>query len=299
MMKTTGKRAAWPILAVLMLGTTAMAGASGADFTEADRHRKLFPALEGWESPQNIDVYDWDNIWDIINGAAELYYAYDFQAMYWGRYDNSDDEDTYIVMEIYRQGSPLMAFGVYSQERPRPPQLVDVGVEGFAAPGALHFFVSDLYVRMRSHDTSEETAAAMHKLASKVAENVDPEPEYPAIVHKLPEEGRVDFSEEYIHTNFLGHPFLPGAFVSTYEVDGTRFKLFVMELEDGNECQKMLADYYQFSGQEPDEITSGIHRIEDRWNGEVGILWKGHMIYGYYNLEDNELQEQYLQMFSH
>ena len=299
-MNTTGKRVAWPVVALpfLLFAITSTAGASGAGIKAADEHGKLFPALEGWESPQNIDVYDWDSIWDIINGAAELYYAYDFQAMYWGRYDNSDDEGTYIVMEIYRQGSPLMAFGVYSQERPRPPRLVDVGVKGFVAPGALHFFVSDLYVRMRSHDTSEETAAAMHELAVKVAESVDPEPKFPAIGHKLPEEGRVAFSEEYIHTNFLGHTFLPGAFVSTYEVDGTRFNLFVMEFEDSAGGKEMLADYYEFSRQEPGEITEGIHRIEDRWNGEVGILWKGHTIYGYYNLEDEVLQDQYLQMFS-
>ena len=286
------------LLMLLMLWITATAAANGAGFTEADRHGKLFPDLEGWESPEKIDVYDADGLWDIINGAADLYYAYDFQAMYWGRYNKSDDADTYIVMEIYRQGDPLMAFGVYSQERPRPPRLVDVGVQGFAAPGALHFFVSDLYVRMRSHDTSVETAAAMLKLAEKVAGIVDPEPELPAIVHKLPEEGRVDFSEEYIHTNFLGHTFLPGAFVSAYEVDGTRFNLFVMELEDGNACKEVLADYYQFSGQEPGEITEGIHRIEDRWNGEVGMVWKGNALYGYYNLEDTELQEQYLQLFS-
>jgi len=299
MIKTTGKRAAWPLLAVLLFGIAATSGANGLGLKAADGHGKLFPALEGWESPESIDVYDWDSVWDIINGAAELYYAYDFQAMYWGRYDKAGEEDTYIVMEIYRQGCPLMAFGVYSQERPRPPRLVDVGAEGFTAPGVLHFFVSDLYVRMRSHDTSEETAAAMHRLAVKVAENVDPDPEFPPIVHKLPEEGRVAFSEEYIHTNFLGHSFLPGAFVSTYEVDGTRFNLFVMEFDDGAGGKEMLADYYEFSGQEPGEITEGIHRIDDRWNGEVGILWKGNVLYGYYNLEEEELQEKYLQMFSH
>lgn len=300
-MKTTGKRAAWPVvgvMALLLFGIAATAGANGTGLKAADGHGKLFPALEGWESPENIDVYDWDSIWDIINGAAELYYAYDFQAMYWGQYTHPGDSDIYIVMEIYRQGCPLMAFGVYSQERPRPPRLVDVGVEGFTAPGVLHFFVSDLYVRMRSHDTSDETAAAIHKLASKIAKNVDPDPEFPAIVHKLPEEERVAFSEEYIHTNFLGHAFLPGAFVSAYEVDGTRFNLFVMEFDDRSEGKEMLAGYYEFSGQEPGEITEGIHRIDDRWNGEVGMLWKGNVLYGYYNLEDEELQEQYLQIFS-
>lgn len=264
----------------------------------AESYRELFPPLEGWEQPADIDVYDPETLWDIINGAADLFYAYDFQELYWGRYNKSNNSDLYIVMEIYRQGDPVTAFGVYSQERPRPPGLVDVGVEGFAAPGALHFFVADLYVRMRSHDTTKETAAAMERLANKVSQNVDPDPAYPAILNLLPEEGRTAYSEEFINKNFLGHTFLSGAFVSGYEVNGVRFNLFVIEHKNSEECKKMLADYYEFSGQDPNEISEGIHRIEDRWNGEVGILWKGRHIYGYYNLDDVKLQEKYLDLFS-
>ena len=291
-MKLFKRHAVMSLVVLLFLGITGTGRAANGD------HEKLFPGMSGWEMAGEIDVYDWDSLWDIINGAAELYYAYDFQEMYWGQYTNSDDDDIYIVMEIYRQGDPVMAFGVYSQERPRPPRLVDVGVEGFAAPGALHFFVSDLYVRMRSHDTSQETAEAMEKLARKVSTNVDPRPVYPEITGKLPDEGKVDFSEEFINTNFLGHSFLSGAFVSSYDVNGNRFNLFVIEHENRDRCKKMLADYYEFSRQDPGNITEGVHRIDDRWNGEVGIVWKDRFLYGFYNLEDPELQKKYLEMFS-
>lgn len=291
-MKLFKRHAVMPLVVLLFLGITETGRAANGD------HERLFPTVSGWEKSGEIDVYDWESLWDIINGAAELYYAYDFQEMYWGRYSNSNDGDTYIVMEIYRQADPVMAFGVYSQERPRPPRLVDVGAEGFAAPGALHFFVSDLYVRMRSHDTSQETAEAMENLARKVSTSVDPRPVFPEITGILPDEGKVEFSEEFINTNFLGHPFLSGAFVSKYDINGNSFNLFVIEHENPDHCKKMLADYYEFSRQDPDDIAEGVHRINDRWNGEVGIVWKGRFIYGYYNLEDQELQENYLGMFS-
>ena len=281
------------LLVVLMFS-----GAAGTDRAAHGDYEKLFPAVAGWEMTGDIDVYDWESLWDIINGAAELYYAYDFQEMYWGRYSNPDDDGTYIVMEIYRQGNPVMAFGVYSQERPRPPRLVEVGAEGFAAPGALHFFVSDLYVRMRSHDTSPEIAETMENLARKVSDIVEARPTFPEITRKLPAHGRVPFSEQFIQTNFLGHSFLSGAFVSSYEISGKRFNLFVIEHENGEQCRKMLADYYQFSRQDTDDITEGIHLIEDRWNGEVGIVWQDHFLYGFYNLENPELQQTYFEMFS-
>lgn len=261
-------------------------------------HHQLFTSVEGWEKPGEIDVYNPETLWDIINGAADVFMAYEFKEMFWGEYLNKEDNDIYIVMEIYRQGGSVHAFGVYSQERPGTPDLIDIGVQGYTAPGVLHFFVADCYVKIRSHDRSEETALAMEKMARHVSDLLDPDPEFPDIITMLPEEDKVEFSEEFINTNFLGHPFLSGAFVSTYNIDGKSFKLFVIRSETADQSRKMLADYYEFSKQDPGELVDGAHRIDDRWNGEVGIVMQGNLLYGYYNIDDEELKEKYLDHFS-
>ncbi len=294
MRETSGKRFKTMVLAFLAAVLFFISGTM--NYAAAD-HTRFFPDMDGWEEPEEIVVYTPETLWDIINGAADLFYAYDFQEMYWGEFVNSEDNNIYIVMEIYRQGDPVTAFGVYSQERPRVPDLVDIGVEGYTAEGILHFFVADCYVKIRSHDTSEETKEAMENLARHVAGMLDPDPQFPEIVYALPEEGKVEYSEEFINTNFLGHTFLSRAFVSTYEIDGSRFNLFVIEKESRDECKDILASYYEFSGQDA-EISEGIHRIDDRWNGEVGIVWKGNRMYGYFNLEEEDLQEKYLELFS-
>ena len=270
---------------------------SAANHAHGTDHEKLFPVIDGWDKPAGVDVYTPETLWDIINGAADVFMAYDFRELYWAEYINSGDDGIYIVMEIYRQGCPVNAFGVYSQERPRPPKLIDMGVQGYTAPGVLHFFVSDSYVKIRSHDRSEETARVMEQLARHVSSTLDPDPRFPAIVTVLPDEGKVEFSDEYINTNFLGHPFLSGAFVSTYEIGGNRFNLFAIEHKTRDESRQMLTEYYKFSSQDIDLITEGVHRINDRWNGEVGIVWKGNVLYGYYNLEDEQLREKYLEYF--
>ncbi len=282
----------FPILAILFYGFSGIGNLALAD------HKKLFTSIEGWEKPEEIDVYSPETLWDIINGAADVFMAYDFQELYWGEYINSADKDIYIVMEIYRQSDPVNAFGVYSQERPSAPQLVDIGVQGYTAPGVLHFFVADCYVKIRSHDRSEETAGAMEEMARYLSGMLDPEPEFPSMVYALPEEGKVEFSEEFINTNFLGHPFLSRAFVSTYNIDGNRFNLFIINNENKEESKKIITDYYNFSRQDVESPEEGIHRIEDRWNGEVGLVWKDNIIYGYYNLDNKDLQDKYLEFFS-
>ncbi len=284
------------VVPTLLMALLFMSSGSGNHLIAG--HHKYFTGIDGWEKPEEIDVYTPETLWDIINGAADVFMAYDFQELYWGEYTNKNDNSVYIVMEIYRQGGPVHAFGVYSQERPRTPDLIDIGVQGYTAPGVLHFFVKDCYVKIRSHDRSDETKQAMRKMAEHVSGLLDPDPQFPGIVNMLPDEGKVEYSEQYINTNFLGHPFLSGAFVSSYEIDGNSFNLFVIENENKEETNKMLAGYYEFSRQEPGSLEEGIHRIDDRWNGEVGIFWKDNLLYGYYNLEDDELQEKYLELFS-
>jgi len=273
-------------------------GLSAVSPAADDDHNRFFTEIEGWEKPAEVDVYSPDNLFDIINGAADVFLAYDFQNLYWGEYTSKEDIDIYIILEIYRQGDPVNAFGVYSQERPRTPQLTDIGVQGYKLPGILHFFAGDSYVKIRSHDRSEETAAAMEKLARHVSVQLDPDPSFPVDQSTLPEEGKVSFSDQFINTNFLGHPFLSRAFVSTYEVDGERFNLFIIENDNPDRCREMLSDYYQFSGQEDVELNQGVHTLNDRWNGQVGIVWKGSRLYGYYNLENKELQEKYMKFFA-
>ncbi len=269
---------------------------AGAVHPVSAEHHKFFPAIDGWEKPE-IDVYNPDNLWDIINGAADLFYAYDFQEKYRGEYISPDDNNLYFVVEIYRQGDPVTAFGVYSQERPLAPELIDIGVQGYTMEGLLNFFAADCYIKIWSHDSSESTSRAMENIARHIAGLLDTEPQFPAIVEMLPEEGKVEFSEQFINTNFLGHPFLSRAFVSTYEVDGNSFNLFIIKNETREESGRIMADYYEFSRQDTGELTEGVHRIDDRWNGDVGIVWKDNVLYGYYNLDDNKLQEKYLQLF--
>ncbi len=291
--KSVLKNVVFALLVVTIYMLTGLSSILPADY------ERLFPDIEGWEKPEEIDVYYPETLWDIINGAADLFNAYDFRELYWGEYVNSEDNSIYLVMEIYRQGGPVRAYGAYSQERPRTPELIDVGVQGYTIPGGLNFFVDDCYVKIRSHDTSQSTAEAIKKLANHVSEELDPNPEFPDIVHSLPEEGKVEYSDQFINTNFLGHPFLSRAFVNSYEIDGENFNLFIIKNEEREQSEEIMTEYYEFSSQDVGEIKEGIHRIDDRWNGEVGIVWKDNLLYGYYNLDDEELQDKYLDFFWH
>ena len=71
-----------------------------------------------------------------------------------------------------------------------------------------------------------------------------------------------------------------------------------MQNESSEKSKQILEEYYKFSRQEIDEIKEGIHQIEDRWNGQIGIVWKNNLLYGYYNLDNKDLQNKYLKLFA-
>ena len=49
-------------------------------------------------------VYTADNLWEVINGAAELYLAYDFQDLHQAIY--SADNEREVRVELYRHSYP-------------------------------------------------------------------------------------------------------------------------------------------------------------------------------------------------
>jgi len=99
----------------------------------------LFPEIEGWKRSGNIQVFTSESLFDYIDGAAELYLSYDFHQLQVAEYH--DQEETIITVEVYGHKTPLHAFGIYSQERPREANFLDIGAQGYVEETMLNFVI--------------------------------------------------------------------------------------------------------------------------------------------------------------
>ena len=61
------KRMIWPAAAVAVCALSCARQDSG------------FPLVEGWTRTGDVSTYDADNLWEYIDGAAELFIEYDVQ----------------------------------------------------------------------------------------------------------------------------------------------------------------------------------------------------------------------------
>jgi hypothetical protein len=255
----------------------------------------VFPEVTGWRQSGEIQTFQPENLFDYIDGAADLYLSYDFQELKVAEYLN--EKKASVIVEVYRHKSPTDAFGIYSQERLSNANFLDIGAQGYSEKDILNFLAGDYYVKMNSFKTGPEDQEILLNFAKKVAENLGEKGALPSILLSFPEEGKKKNSERFIAIKFLGYPFLHSAFTADYELSGTKFKLFVIEGRDHSECGNMIQRYLQQTGSPEKNITEGRYTIPDPYHGEIDLWWRGKYIWGILNVNDPSLRLKYLKLF--
>jgi hypothetical protein len=143
----------------------------------------------------------------------------------------------------------------------------------------LNFLAGKYYVKINSHDDSEETKEIIVTLARETAKNISAGPGIPRLVNCFPEKNKVENTDGYIYKNFLGYGFFTGAFVTSYNVSG-KTELFIMKFHDNDGAVTALNEYFHFV-----EHTAGKDEIDDMlipdpYNGEVNIRVQENYLYG-------------------
>jgi hypothetical protein len=106
-----------------MLGNSASLWAAGGEGGTYS-----FPEMAGWKQSGEVQIYSPANLYDYINGGADLYLKYDFQELKVADYIN--DQKASVTIEVYRHKTPVHAFGIYSQERLGNANYLEVGAQG-------------------------------------------------------------------------------------------------------------------------------------------------------------------------
>ena len=252
--------------------------------TPAELKAKL-PTVKGWAVIEDVEVYDPNNLYDKINGAAPGFILFDFQELTVLEYNKNgvdDDLPPYISIQVYRHATPTDAFGVYASERPSETTFITTGTEGYQEGAMLNFFVDNLYVKIESPYTDDEVVTAVGYIAQEFGRKVNEKPAFPAQLQLFPVVNKIPHSEIYIPSGFLGHEFLTNAFTAKYTVSDKKYQLFIIDAESAEQAKEMLNRYMQFTKQDL-ALSEGRLTIKDRFNGDLECQWKGQYIWGIIN----------------
>ena len=153
------------------------------------------------------------------------------------------------------------------------------------------------YVKINSFNTGPDDREILIAFAKKVSETLGEKGALPSVLSSFPEEGKRKNSEKFISKNFLSYSFLHSAFTADYELSGTKFKLFIIEGLERDDCRVMIQKYLQQTGNPVKNAVEGHYVMSDPYNGKVDLHWKGKNIWGILNVSNASLRSKYLDLF--
>jgi len=259
-----------------------------------DKEKRIpFPEIKGWKILEEYPVYFPNNLWDYINGAADAYLSYEFEKLFIAEYIKGKNQS--IKVEIYQHKSPVFAYGIYSQERSADYHFIPIGVQGYSEESLMHFIQDKYYIKINSISGKTKNDKDIRIIAKEVSNTLGGEKELPEAVSWFPEDNKIQYSDKFIAQSFLGHEFLNEVFTAEYSVGNNKFSLFIIHREEPTECKKIISDYYRFlkKQEEPDE---GYQLINDPYNGKIMMIWEDNFICGIFNLDDEKLGKEYLEL---
>jgi len=157
---------------------------------------KLLPdTLEGWGVTEEDQVYDRDNLYDYINGGAELYLSYGFRNVLNRIYTVPEQPD--ILLDLFDMGTSEDAYGIFSHSRESEDTTFGQGSQYTA--GLLLFWKDRYFVSILAHPETMESKQAVFSLAKHIDAAIQTEGALPEIVRTLPQEALVKESIRYFH----------------------------------------------------------------------------------------------------
>ena len=157
--------------------------------------RELLPDSISVYQSINEENYTREDLFDYINGGAELFNSYGFVKLHSRRYQAEDQPD--IIVDIFDMGSSQNAFGVFSYSMYKPEE--DYGQGSQSSRGMIVFWMDRYYISIIAYPETVESEKAVNGFAGYISEKIGRHGDLPAILNYLPEEGLNRESIKYFH----------------------------------------------------------------------------------------------------
>jgi len=217
---------------------------------------EMLPKAAGhWSLVRTMVLREAQEMFDYMDGAAELYLAYDFRGLRVGKYASSGEEPEMIV-ELYQFGAAPEACGVLLDDM--PGQEVGIGQASSYAHGLLKFWKGRFFVRVLDWVGTEESQAAAQALAREVAGRIEETGSEPALLAALPYRHRAPNTTHYLHTKmcldwhyYLGTENVFGlsreteVATASYRFEGEKAILVVVRYPSEGECWEAFCRFMQ------------------------------------------------------
>ena len=280
----------------LLFGSSSFAGAQSFDsFKQGLPDRVL-----SWTKGEEDHLYDERTIFDYIDGAGEVYRAYNMQQCLSRRYVTP--QGPAIILDLFDMGSSEDAYGVFTHDQ--DGEKLNLGQGAYYRAGWLSLWKDRFFVSIYSERETESTRAAALELAGAVVSLIREEGPKPRILSWLPREGLRSESIKFFHhhvvlnrhyylttENVLGLGKKTDAALASYARKAGSAQLLFIEYPDGGGAKEAQAAFLRHYL--PDAGASGMALLENKkW---CGVRLKGEWLAIVLEADSRELAQSLLE----
>jgi hypothetical protein len=162
-----------------------------------------------WQRDDSSQEYRGEDLYEYINGGAEIYHDYGFKQVVVQDFKNKNGKA--ISLEIFEMEDTESAFGIYTFKTHSEDKKVPLGSDGQLSDYYLNFWKGNLLVTITGFDEDKETIEGLQGLARAVDAKIKVQEEKrPRLVSVLPEGGLLPTSIKYFQGNlglYNSYPF--------------------------------------------------------------------------------------------
>jgi hypothetical protein len=203
----------------------------------------LPPELKEFGKPESFTP---ENLYDKIDGKAELYLAAGFVRMHCQRFALKDAADEWLEWFVYDMGTPAQAFSVFTEQRRAEARTLDVAEFAYQTQNALYFICGSNYVEAVASSAGGPLVKAMTAMARGFVAATAPGSGRLPQMELLPAQDLVPGSYTLQSADVFGFDQFKDVFTAQYKVNDAQVLAFVTSCQNADAAAALRDAYRAF-----------------------------------------------------
>jgi hypothetical protein len=196
--------------------------------------------IQGWKKDDQTLHFQKDNLFDYINGGAEIFHEFGFKDLIVQSYKNGEEE---IVLELYQMESSESALAIYLTRKGKENPVKDISARSTGKRYQFTILRGPYLIQVNNFSGNEMLIPTMTKLIQPVLTEI-PEGNYYNIFENLPKENLVKGSERLIRGIYSLQPIFTFGEGDIFQLDGKIFGVIGDYKNENGECYSQIIIEY-------------------------------------------------------
>ena len=199
-----------------------------------------------FQPANEAESYNSGNLYEKIDGKADLYLQNDFVSLSCRRYSSKSAGQNWAEVYIYDMAKAKNAFAVYSGQKRKKNQPLGWAKFGYKTPDSIYISSGKFYFEIILSSEVNPFLQAAESAAKQLAAFASKEPSEPFAFDFFPKASLVSDSYKLIRKDAFGCADMENIFTATYNIDGNDLTAFIADTQDSNSAQVLFEKYHKF-----------------------------------------------------